>query len=546
MPRETRPGARWVLLFAVVLLAATMLIYRPAWRGEQVWDDDAHITKLQLRSAEGLRRIWFDLGATQQYYPLVHSAFWAQHKLWGDSTLGYHLVNIALHGLAAVLVALILRRLGAPGALLAAAIFALHPVHAESVAWISELKNTLSAVFYLGAALSYLRFDQSRSKAAYAAAAALFVMALLSKTVTATLPAALLLIFWWKRGRISWKRDVLPLVPLFVLGIAAGLLTSWVERKFIGAEGAAFDFTLIERFFIAGRAVCFYLGKLFWPANLTFTYPRWRVSETVWWQYLFPLAVAGLFFALWRLRGRTRGPLAAMLFFVGTLLPVLGFFNVFPFRFSFVADHFQYLASLGVIALSASGLIWLVKRFGRHGRALAWVAAAAILTASGSLTWQQSRLYKDAKTLYQATLELNPESWMAHNNLGGVLMRQNEPAQATYHFRQAVRLMPKLSGPRYNLGCALLERRLYKEAAESLRKAVTIDPKYLAAWYNLGRAYAGQKDFKAAIAAYHKALSLHPKHINARYNLALAFLGAKDFGAATREFRGVLSLEKNP
>ena len=208
------------------------------------------------------------------------------------------------------MVALVLRRLAIPGAYLAAAIFALHPVQVESVAWITELKNTLSAVFYLGAAIAYLRFDEERSEPMYRWALVLFVLGLLSKTVTATLPAALLVVFWWRRGRLSWQRDVRPLLPFFALGAAAGVFTAWVERTLIGAKGAAFDLTLVERGLIAGRAVWFYLGNLFWPANLVFIYPRWNVSQTVWWQYLYPAAALLLAVALWRLRGRWRGPLA--------------------------------------------------------------------------------------------------------------------------------------------------------------------------------------------------------------------------------------------
>ncbi len=161
-------------------------------------DDRSHIAYPELRSWYGLYRIWFVVGATPQYYPLSETAFWVQHKLWGDAMLGYHLVNIAWHALAALMVALVLRRLAIPGAYLAAAIFALHPVHVESVAWITEQKNTLSAVFYLGAVLAYLRFDQNRGRAWYLAALGLFVLALASKIVTVTLPAALLVIFWWQ------------------------------------------------------------------------------------------------------------------------------------------------------------------------------------------------------------------------------------------------------------------------------------------------------------------------------------------------------------
>src|SRR5215469_3076679 len=242
----------------VVLLAGSILFsYLPALQGSFLWDDPMHVTRPDLRSLRGLWRIWFDLGATQQYYPLLHSAFWLEHRLWGDASVGYHLVTVFFHILAACLVLAVLRRLKVPGAFLAAAIFALHPVNVESVAWIAEQKNTLSAVFYLGAMLTYLRFDQQRRLALYVVSLGLFVCGLMTKTVVATLPGALLIIFWWQRGDLSWRRDVWPLTPWFVLGGAAGLFTAWVERRVIGAQGTAYDLSFVERFLLAGRVIWF-------------------------------------------------------------------------------------------------------------------------------------------------------------------------------------------------------------------------------------------------------------------------------------------------
>ncbi len=364
-----RADYSWVLIPVAVFLA-----YHPALHGGPLWDDLGHITGPQLRSLRGLWRIWSEVGATQQYYPLLHSAFWLEHRLWGDAFFGYHLANVAFHSASAVLLVLILRALAVPGALLAGLIFALHPIAVESVAWISEQKNTLSAAFYLASAYVYLRFAEAGLKpcatpvaeglkpcatavaglkpcatpaqsssasvvqpfraAGYWIATALFLCALLSKTVTATLPAALLVVEWWRRGRLRWHQDVRPLLPWFAVAVAAGLFTAWFERDIIGARGADFDLTLIERGLLAGRVIWFYLGKLIWPADLMFWYPRWTIDASVWWQYLFPAAVAGMTIALAIVARRTRGPLAGFLFFCGTLFPVLGFFNVYPFRFS--------------------------------------------------------------------------------------------------------------------------------------------------------------------------------------------------------------------
>jgi len=316
-----------------------------------------------MQSVEGLRRIWFEPGATLQYYPLLYTSFWIQHKLWGNATTGYHIVGLAQHLVAVILVFVILRKLDIRGALLAAGIFALHPVHVESVAWISEQKNTLSGVFYLAAVLAYLRFDTSRAQPGqpwrwlpYLFSLTFLILSLLSKTVTATLPAALLVILWWKRGTLGWRRDGLPLVPHFIVGISAGVFSAYAERAFVGATGADYQLSAIQRSLLAGRVIWFYLSKLMWPVDLTFSYPKWEVDSGNWlaWGYL--LSVLALVLILWTMRQRSRAPLAAFLFFVGTLFPALGFLNVYPFTYSYVADHFQYLASLGIITLGAAAI----------------------------------------------------------------------------------------------------------------------------------------------------------------------------------------------
>ena len=447
--RLGRVGA-WVSLFL-----ATLLVYLPALRGTLLWDDNAHITKLELRSFHGLWRIWFDLGATQQYYPLLHSVFWMEHRLWGDAVLGYHLTNITLHALAACLVVVLARRLALPGAWLAGFVFALHPVCVEAVAWISEQKSTLSGVFYLLAALTYLGFEQTRRRSQYWLALGLFVLALLSKTVTATLPAALLVVFWWQRGRLDRRHDVLPLLPWFALGASAGLFTAWVEMTVIGAGGADFSLSLIQRVLLAARVIWFYAGNLVWPANLIFSYPQWAVDPGVWWQHLFVVGVLAVEIGLALVARRRRGPLAAFLIFAGTLFPVLGFFNVYPFRYSYVADHFQYLAALGIIAPVASGLTIAARRISL-GKAGAVAFPALLPLILGVLTWRQSAMYRDAETLYRETLARNPASWMAHNNLGEALSHTpGRLSDAIVEYQAALRIDAAYPEAHNNLGNAL-------------------------------------------------------------------------------------------
>ncbi|MGD1071380.1 MAG: tetratricopeptide repeat protein [Bryobacteraceae bacterium] len=502
-----------------MLVCATLAAYIPALHGGLLWDDDAHLTRPDLQSLHGLWRIWFELGATQQYYPLLHSAFWVEHRLWGDAVLGYHLTNVLLHAAAACLVVMILRRLAIPGAWLAGAIFALHPVGVEAVAWISEQKSTLSAVFYLASALAYLHFDRTRRGSQYFLALGLFVLALLSKTVTATLPAALLLVFWWQRGRLAWRRDVLPLLPWFAVGASTGLFTAWIERNLIGAQGADFALTPIERCLLAGRVIWFDLLHVVWPVNLIFVYPRWTVSAAVWWQYLFPVGVFALAAGLW-LIFRSRGPLAGFLFFAGTLFPVLGFFNVYPFVYSYVADHFQYLAILGIIVPLASGLTLAARRISA-GKPL----EIMLLVLLGVLTYRQSGMYRDSATLYRETLARNPDCWLAHNNLGHDLLEvPGQLPEAIEHFEAALRLQPNYPQAYNNLGIALMELpgRL-PEAIADFQTALRIQPKYPEAYNNLGVALSRiPGHLPEAIADFEAALRLQPEYAEAQNNLGIA------------------------
>jgi tetratricopeptide (TPR) repeat protein len=561
LPQPVCPEAgpfRYQGLLIVGLIIVLLAAYWPALNGGLLWDDDAHVTRPALRSLEGLGRIWTELGATQQYYPLLHSAFWLEHRLWGDAVAGYHLMNLMQHAAAAWLVMLLMRRLGLPGAELAALIFALHPVAVESVAWISEQKNTLSAVLFLSAALLYLDFDRSRRRRTYALAFGLFVLALLTKTVTATLPAVLLVLFWWQRGRLSLRQDVLPLVPWFALGLASGLFTAWVEHSLIGARGAEFDLTTIQRGLLAGRALCFYFWKLLWPVDLVFIYPRWTIDPTVWWQYLFPAAVVLLgAVLLWRAR-RQRGPLAALLLYGGMLFPALGFLNVYPFLFSYVADHFQYLASLAVIAPAAGILTRLTATLPPPARGC---LAAVLLLTLGGLTRAQTWQYRDAATLYRTVLRDNPDCWLAYNNLGNLASRSPEGLnEAASHYAEVVRLRPDFADGHFNLANTLAKfpdrraeaiahyetaLRLQPDHADAsnhlgnllardpaqlpravacFEAALRSNPAFAEAHCNLGNALSRLPERRAeALAHYAEAIRLRPDFTDAHYNLAVAY-----------------------
>ena len=527
----------------IALLVATFIAYQPAWNGGLLWDDDAHLIPPTLASFEGLARIWTDFQVTQQYYPIVNTAFWIMNRLWGTATFGYHAVNIVLHACSAWIVFLILRRWSMKGALVAATLFALHPVQVESVAWMSELKNTLSGVFYLLAALAYFHFDESRKRQWYFAAFAAFLLALGSKTVTATLPAALAVVLWWRRGSLDWRRDLLPLAPMLLVGVVAGIATAWLEVAWVGAHGDSFGLSGIERVLLAGRAAWFYAAKAIWPVPLMFMYPRWSIDASALWQYAFPVALAAAIAVLWWRRDRARGPLAAALFFVGTLFPALGFVNVFPFRYSFVADHFQYLAILGVLVPVAYGVTTLLQRWRPGLRE--WVVAVMLAVPLFVLTYLQSQLYANAETLYRATLQANPSSLLAHNNLAALLLDGPASgwAEAEEHAKAAVAVAPDDAAAHNNLGLAWQRAGRFEDSVREHREAVRINPEIAAAHYNLGISLSSLERLDEAAVAYRESLRIFPSQAAARSNLGQLLARQGKFAEGAEEIRRAIAID---
>ncbi|MCG6944663.1 MAG: tetratricopeptide repeat protein, partial [Deltaproteobacteria bacterium] len=402
-----------------------------------------------------------------------------------------------------------------------------------------ERKNVLSAFFYLASFLAYLRYydltvdseltspgiHPATSKVKdnfwpfYPLSLFLFLCALLSKTVTCSLPAAILLVLWWKRDRIHW-RDTLPLIPYFVVGAFLGLTTVWLERYHVGAQGAEWALSLVDRVLVAGRALWFYASKLVWPHKLTFIYPRWQIDAGAWWQYLFPLAALAVIFILWLLRQRLgKGPLVAVLFFAGTLFPALGFFDIYPMRFSFVADHFQYLASMGLIALGAATVSTLLKQLSPGRRKAGLALCAAVLVVLGMLSWQQGNIYRDAETLYQDTITKNPNSWMAHNNLGLILKAQGRHQEAIAHFSRALQIRPNDAEVHNNLGNALALKGETEKAIAHFIKALELEPNLPGAHNNLGNILEHQGKINEALYHYSTALQLEPTFADAYFNL---------------------------
>lgn len=539
------------------LVLVVFAIYVPAWNGGFVWDDDAWTTNIAhlTRDLRGLGQMWARPTALQQYFPLTGTTFWLDHQLWGAWTLPYHLENVALHALGVLLFCRLLGRLAVPGAWLAAALLALHPMMVESVAWIAERKNVLSLVLFLGALLAYgramdfwagggggARIAWSRGKrGAYAAALLLFMAALLAKVSTFALPPVILLLAWWKRGRLTWRADVLPLLPFFLLAFAMGAGSLWLEQHHVGAEGVPFQKTVAERCVRAGRAWWFYLGKLLWPAPLPPIHRSWSMDPSPWLAWLWPCSALLAVGLAWWARARVgRGLPAVLLIYSGVLLPVLGFANMYGMLYAPVADRWVHLPALAVFALAAAAAARLAGRFQRP-----WLLPALaflILPVLAWRTWLQAGIYRDNETLMRTALNMNPGCWVALYNLGNIRNEQGRVDEAILLFQQALSLNPQHVKAHNNLGNALAEKGRLEEALAELRQAVALMPELPVAHFNLGNCLMRLGLAREAAECFQTAVALDPDLASAHSNLAGLFFQQGRLAEARAHFEKVVAL----
>lgn len=524
------PARKWSAWIIAAALAAYLLAYAPIFDAAYIWDDDQYVTEnLILRSPTGWLEVWKPR-STPQYYPLVFTTFWIESRLWGLHPLGYHAVNLLLHACSAWLLYQLLKRLDVPGAAFAAMLFLLHPVMVESVAWITERKNVLSLFFYLLAFHQWLHVEKCErvKPGRYFALLALFACALLSKTVSCSLPAAILLVEWWRRGRIH-RRTLLLMLPLFVLGVALATVTVVIERDHVGVGTLDFGLSPLDRCVLAARALWFYIGKLAWPANLLFIYPRWSISATQAWQWIFPAAALALLASLWFLRTKIgRGPLVVALLFGGTLVPALGFIDVYPMRFSWVADHFQYHATLAPLALAGAAFD-LLRRRSASGSMAVLAAGLGLIALLAWRTNLQARIYHDAPTLWKDTANRNPEAWIAHHNLATYLVEQGRFEEARAHAERSLSLYPNQAEGLNLFAQISLRNGDYQKTIELCERAIAIGGGRARSevYVNLSSAFLSLQRYPKALASARIAVEAAPNSPSALSNLgtALAMLG---------------------
>jgi tetratricopeptide (TPR) repeat protein len=605
---------------AAIIVLAVFIAYFPSISGGFIWDDAILLTQNSLISAQdGLQRIWRTTEPID-FWPLTNTSFWLEWRLWGMDSAGCHATNLVLHIAASLLIWAILRKLSIPGAFLAAFIFAVHPVNVESAAWIAQRKNTLSMFFFLQSILWYLKahmptasgdiasvrshggpwereygrtvetsnlapcfsplstlhssLSTLHSPLWYWLSFAAFVSAMLSKGSAAVLPALILGIIWWRRRLTKW--DFLRIAPFFIVAVALSLVNIWFQNRDVGERIR--DAGFVERMLGAGAVMWFYLYKALLPLKLIFIYPQWNIQtgNFLWWLPLLSAVVVTV--VLWLYRKTWGRPfLFAWGFFCVSLVPVMGLTDVYFMKYALVADHYQYAAVIGVIALTTAGWsTWHEKTNGPTRWAVNCLAAIVVVVLA-SLTWRQSGLYRDAMTLYQATLEENPNCWVAYNNLGLILEEKGRPTEAMDHYQQSVRLNPKnaeaynniggiflktnrlseaieqyeialrlkrnFAEAHNNMGMALVNIGRLQDAIEHFKEALRLKPTYAETQNNLGQVLAWTDRPQEAIEYYERALSLKPDFPEAQYNLGLLLLQTDRPQEAIKYFKQSLKLK---
>jgi len=541
-------GSRWrEALLGLLLVAATGIAYLPALHAGYVWDDDLHLLNNPVLQPGGLARIWVP-GTYINYWPLTFTTYWLENALWGVAhPMGFHLVNILLHASCALLVWRVLLRVRLPGwgALLGAAIFALHPVNVESVAWVAQLKNVLSLFLTLLATWLYLRQEDTGERGMYAVAVGAFALSTLAKGMGVTLPAVLLALAWWQRGRIDW-RDVRRVLPFLVIGAVMACVEVAMQKEGQPWEIPRTDSPL-ARLAGAGWCVEFYFYKLIWPLNLSFVYPRWTIDGGKLRSFVPDVSLLCATVVAWWQRSRWgRGPFMVLCCYVALLLPVLGFANIYFMRYSLVADHWQYAAMIA----PAAGMGALLAAPARRGipRSAVTAVSLALLGCLGALTYRQAGVYHDFETLWEAVLSRNPGAWLPHHSLGNWLANQGRDQEAAEHYQAAVRLNPDDFQAYNNLGLMLSHLGQDDDASANFERALAINPDYALARQNLvsqykrrGRPLLGSDDDEAR-RYYLRVTQLAPADAEAHYGLGLALLDLNEVAQAVDELQQAVTL----
>jgi protein O-mannosyl-transferase len=538
----------WPVVLGGLLVAGALAAHFPAVSAGFFWDDHAFLTSNPLvKAPDGLHRYWFTTEAPD-YFVLTSTMRWLEWRIWGDNPKPYHIGNILLHAVSAIILWRVLRRLGISelGAWSAALLFAVHPVTVASVAWITERKNVLSLLLCLSSILAYLRFDDHGDKRWYIIAVFFGAMALLAKTSVVMLPIVLLLMIWWKRNRIT-RRDCLRVAPFFAISLVLGLVEMWYEHHNAIGDAVVRPEGPASRIAAAGWIIWFYLGKIVLPTHLMIVYPRWEVDGRSVVAFV-PLALLiGCLasFLLYR-RSWGRGPLFALVCFLVVLTPVLGLVDMSFMRYSLVSDHLQYPAMPGIIALVAAVLSAPVSRGSRQPTGVKVACAAVIcgvIGASAVLTWRQAQVFRDAEALWTQTITSNDRAWVAYNNRGAVLMARGDAGRAIRDFDKAIDLKPGYAEAFSNRGVAHANAGNLDLAMADFDRAVELNPRDAEACRNRAVGRVTKGELVPALADFTTVIELRPGDAEAYYLRSGVYDRLRDFEAAIQDLDQAIRLK---
>jgi len=522
-------------LRGALIVLVTLICYLPAFRAGLIWDDvELFAENPLMREPGGLVKIWAG-SETPDYFPVTMTSFWLESRIWGEHRAGYHALNILLHACSAVLLWLILLRLGVPGAYFAALIFAVHPVGVASVAWISERKNTLSLFFCFVALWCWLRHEDQgkKSSASLLLALAAFLVALLSKTSVVMLPVVFVMLAWWRNGRIT-KSDWLRAAPFFAASLLLGIVTiSYQHNEAVGVPHEPWALRVARLGWVAG----FYVWKLAWPFKLCLVYPFVNIDTASPSAWLPMLLLAGFFVMLALLRKTWgRHVLLGAGYFVVMLVPVSGIIWMNFLKQSWVADWWHYPAMPGLIALFAAGCAWSLQAWGRF----LFLPGAAIIACLGILTWQEAGTYQSLEINCRHTLARNPRAWGIRSNLARELVSQGRMEEAVELYREGLRLDPQDMVTLDNLARTLVSAGRWEEALPYCREVVELNPNYAAGHVSLAVALLRLKHYDEADAEFSKAVNLQPGRIDYRLKLIRSLAMGGHLDAAEHEAQNTL------
>jgi Flp pilus assembly protein TadD len=541
---------RELLIQAAVIVLAGLWIYSPTYHGDWLWDDDVLLTAnptVQSGTLAGLLKLWFNPDGID-YFPLSYSLLWLQAQFFGPQSTGYHITTILLHILSGLLLWALLVEMKIPGAWTAALVFTIHPVCVESVAWVSETKNTLSLALFLTSCLFWVRQDdappaQARERL-YLIAVAFFLLAMFAKTSVVAMPVLVLLYAWWKRGSVT-TQDTVRAAPLFLISLVLGIITiQYQHDRAIGVETLPMG-GLGSRIAIAGMAMLFYLATIVWPVHLLPIYPQWDVDPPRAWQFLPWLVVGGAALWLWTNRRDpwARHAILAVGFFLLMIAPVLGFIDISFMRITWVADHFLYLPMIGPLVLIVAGVTsWLETRADRE-KSLFTAMAGGVLFFLAVNAFFYAISWQDEEHLWEHTLASNHDAWQAHNRLGAKKLAKGDIDGAYYHFRNSSRLRPDLGETKNNLAFTLMRKGQVDEAIKTYEEALAASPSLHQIRLNLAEAYGTAGRFAEARDAYAGLLAIDPGNLVVRTGYALALFKSGEKEQAAAEFHRILQLQ---